>query len=102
RHGLARAVRAGVIPAALHDPLLALAKARFYRERSWTQLLADARDQGLAGAALAALAAWPKPDRKAADARLLVRRLRTDRVVRPRRVRVPRTWALRQLESLML
>lgn len=102
RHGLARAVRAGVIPAALHDPLLALAKARFYRERSWTQLLADARDQGLDGAALAALAAWPKPDRKAADARLLVRRLRTDRAVGPRRVRVPRTWALRQLESLML
>lgn len=103
RDGLARAVRARVIPRALHDPLLALAKARFYRERTWKQLVADARDQGLDGAAIAALEAWPKPDRKAADARLLLRRLARERSVRPiRHLRVPRTWALRQLESLML
>lgn len=99
RHGLARAVTARVIPAALHDPLVALAKARFYRDRSWAQLLADARAHGLAADALAA---WPKPDRKAEDARLLLKRLRTERTARPQRLRVPRTWALRQLESLML
>ena len=84
---------------ALEDRLVGLARARFYRERSWAQLLDDARAAGLA---LDALAAWPKPDRKADDARMLLRRLRTDRTVRPRRNRVPRTWALRQLESLML
>jgi hypothetical protein len=98
RHGLARAVRARVIPAALHDPLLELAKTRFYRERSWAQLVTDAR---AAGHDASALASWPKPDRKAEDARLLLRRLRADPVRRPSRIRVPRTWALRQLESLM-
>lgn len=99
RHGLARAVTARVIPASLHDPLVALAKARFYRDRSWAQLLADARAHRLAADALAA---WPKPDRKAEDARLLLKRLRSERTARPQGLRVPRTWALRQLESLML
>lgn len=98
RHGLARAVRARIIPASLHEPLLALARTRFYRERSWTQLVTDAR---AAGHDVDVLASWPKPDRKAEDARLLLRRLRTDPVRRPSRIRVPRTWALRQLESLM-
>lgn len=99
RYGLARAVKARVIAARLHDPLVTLAKARFYRERSWSQLCADARAHGLE---VDALAAWPKPDRKAEDARLLLKRLRKERTARPKRLRVPRTWALRQLESLML
>jgi hypothetical protein len=99
RYGLAGAVRARIISPELYERLLGLARARFYRERSWTQLVTDARTQGLP---VDALTAWPKPDRKADDARLLLRRLRNDRSARPARLRVPRTWALRQLESLML
>jgi hypothetical protein len=99
RYGLARAVKLRVIPAALEAPLVELARARFYRERSWAQLVADAR---AAGHDVDALAAWPKPDRKAMDARLLLQRLRRERPKRPARLSVPRTWALRQLESLML
>ena len=105
RYGVAAAAKAGVIDAALADRLVALAAARFYRERSWTQLITDAREARLPARSarrLDALATWPKPDRKADDARMLLRRLRTDRVVRPARLRVPRTWALRQLEALVL
>jgi hypothetical protein len=99
RNGLARALAAGVIDATLHDQLVELARRRFYRERTWAQLFADAQTAGLD---VAALVDGPKPDRKAADARLLLRRLKTDRNVRPQAIHVPRTWALRQLESLML
>jgi hypothetical protein len=99
RYGLARAVKEHVIDAALHDRILALAHARFYRERSWAQLVSDARRDGLP---VDKLAAWPKPDRKADDARLLLRRLGSQRAGKPQRIRVPRTWALRQLEQLML
>jgi hypothetical protein len=99
RYGLARAAKQRIISPALEVRLVELARARFYRERSWAQLLDDARASGLT---VDGLAAWPKPDRKAEDARVLLRRLRTDRTARPRRIRVPRTWALRQLESLML
>jgi hypothetical protein len=81
--------------------LVELARARFYRERTWAQLIADGRDAKLPARELAALAAWPKPDRKAADARLLLRRLARDpirsRRPRPPKLRVPRTWALRQI-----
>lgn len=82
--------------------LVELARARFYRERSWDQLLADARAAKLPARQLAALAAWPKPDRKAADARLLLARLARSRPARPPVLRVPRTWALRELEKLEL
>src|SRR5438067_1048822 len=64
---------------------------------SWQQLIADGRAAGLPARELAALAAWPKPDRKAADARLLLRTLATTRPKPPPALRVPRTWALRQL-----
>jgi len=99
RFGLARAAKAGVIDGAAQAQLVELARRRFYRERSWAQLVADGRAAGLA---VDALEAWPKPDRKAADARLLLRRLRASRPTRPAPLRVPRTWALRQLESLLL
>jgi len=81
--------------------LVELARARFYRERSWDRLIADGRAAGLPARQLAALAAWPKPDRKAADARLLLARLARARPSPPPPLRVPRTWALRQLERLM-
>jgi hypothetical protein len=83
------------------DRLIELARARFYRERTWTNLLADARAAGLPGRQLAALEAWPKPDRKAADARLLLARLARDPGTRPPPLEVPRTWALRQLERML-
>jgi hypothetical protein len=99
RWGLAHAVKQGVIDESHVAALADLAQRRFYRERSWAQLVEDAQAQGLP---IGRLAAMPKPDRKADDARLLLRRLRTDRRRKPARIRVPRTWALRQLEQLML
>jgi hypothetical protein len=100
RWGLAAAARAGVITARTRDALVELAQRPFYRERSWSRLLADGRAAQLPARQLAALAAWPKPDRKAADARLLLRRLARDRGTPPA-LKVPRTWALRQLERII-
>ena len=96
RDGIARAPG---LAAATRVRLVELARARFYRERTWQQLDADARRAGLPRRELDALLVWPKPDRKAADARLLLRRLGAAPVAARRRaaVRVPRTWALRQL-----
>jgi hypothetical protein len=98
RYGLTQAARRRVINPAQEPILLELARRRFYRERSWSQLIADAR---AAGHDVDALAGWPKPDRKADDARLLLRRLRSDRSRTTPKIVVPRTWALRQLESLL-
>jgi len=99
RYGLAQAVRGHVITDAARVQLVALAQGRFYRDRSWSQLVSDGR---AAGIAVDGLASWRKPDRKADDARLLLRRLRSDRSRGAvTKIRVPRTWALRQLESLL-
>jgi hypothetical protein len=99
RDGLARAE----ISDRTRDALIALAAARFYRERSWAQLIADGREAGLPRRQLDALAAWraahPEHSRKAADARLLLRRIASARLRPRRRIVVPRTWALRQLEA---
>ena len=95
RHGIAKAP---MLTARTRTQLVELARARFYRERSWDRLLEDARAAGLPARQLAGLAAWPKPDRKADDARLLLRALRTDRR-KPAKLRVPRTWAIAQLEG---
>ncbi|MDB4954011.1 MAG: hypothetical protein JWO36_1580 [Myxococcales bacterium] len=97
RDGLARAAKARVIDARARDRLIELARARFYRERSWSQLIADGLGEGMK---LDGLAAFPKPDRKAEDARLLLKQLAADDGRRPAKLRVPRTWALRQLEAL--
>jgi len=94
RDGIARAP---MLTDKTRTQLVDLARAPFYRERSWDRLIADARAAGLPAKQLAALATWPKPDRKADDARLLLRRLAADRGRRPKPLRVPRTWALRQL-----
>ena len=107
RYGIARAPMLG---ARTRAALVELARARFYRERSWDAVIRDARAAGLPGRALDQLAAWPKPDRKAEDARLLLRRIAaaarsgTAQARSPARrgageVRVPRTWALRQLAA---
>ncbi|HEY4238287.1 MAG TPA: TfuA-like protein [Kofleriaceae bacterium] len=81
--------------------LVALAQARFYRERTWAQLAADARAAKLPEPEVAALLRWVarrKPDLKAADARTMLtyvakRPLDLARVVPP----VPRTWAFQRL-----
>ena len=79
--------------------LVELARARFYRERSWDALIVDARAAGLPRGQLDGLAAWPRPDRKAADARRLLRALAGRAPPPAPAIRVPRTWALRQLEA---
>ncbi len=99
RDGIARAP---MLSARTRAALVELARARFYRERSWDALIGDARTAGLPRRQLDGLAAWPKPDRKAADARLLLRALRsTAPLPRPTAppLHVPRTWALRQLAA---
>ncbi|MEO8703205.1 MAG: TfuA-like protein [Kofleriaceae bacterium] len=98
RDGIARAP---MLSTRSRVALVELARRTFYRERSWDRLIADARTAGLPARQLAALAAWPKPDRKAADARLLLRTLARDRGTRPAPIAVPRTWALRQLEVIV-
>jgi hypothetical protein len=85
RWGLARARRARRISAATESALIALAKARFYRERSWPQLLADARAVGIPARTLARAGA-PVPQ-KAADARALLRLLARSPETRPPRPR---------------
>ena len=96
RDGLGRARDRGVIAARTHDRLVALAKASFYRERSWDGVYAAGRAARLPARELAALAAFVarvKPDAKAADARLLLRTLALTPVRRPRPVeKLARTW----------
>jgi len=100
RDGLARAAASRVIAPRTAGRLVELARARFYRERSWTQLVIDGAAAGLPRRQLDALAAWQarvRPDRKAADARMLLRKLAAVEPRRPRAIAVPRTWALAQL-----
>lgn len=97
RDGIARAPG---LTARTRLALVELAKARFYRERTWATLIADARVAGLPRAQLARLAAWPKPDRKAADARLLLGRLARTPPARPAKITTPRTWAFGKLVEI--
>ena len=94
RAGLALARRRGAVYETAHARLVALAKARFYRERSWPQLLADARAVRIPTTRLAALVAreGARLDVKAADARALLRRLARARETRPPKPR----WTLAQ------
>jgi hypothetical protein len=100
RAGLALARRRRLISAAAHDRLVALARARFYRERSWPQLLDDARAAGVPVRRLAALVAREggRLDVKAGDARALFRRLARAPEVRPARPRwrLAETWFWRR------
>lgn len=98
-------LRAGIagapgLTARTRAALVELARARFYRERTWSTLLADAQAAGLPSAQLRKLAAWPKPDRKAADARLLLRRLARTPPARPATITTPRTWAFGRLVEI--
>jgi hypothetical protein len=105
RDGLGRARRAGILGARTHDRLCALGKATFYRDRGWDNLLAAGHAAGLPRRQLDALAAFvarARPDRKAADARALLRRLAGTRPRPPRgRVDVARTWFWHRLVELV-
>lgn len=81
--------------------LVELARARFYRERTWATLIADGRAAGLPATQLDRLAAFPKPDRKAADARQLLRRLARTPYAKPAPIRTPRTWAFGRLVEIV-
>jgi hypothetical protein len=81
--------------------LLELARTRFYRERSWAMLIADAREAGVPAKQLDRLAAQPKPDRKAADARMLLRKLARTPLRRPAAITTPRTWAFERLVEIV-
>jgi hypothetical protein len=97
RAGLAAARRRGAIDRAQHDALIALGRARFYRDRGWDTLLADGRAAGLPRRALDRLArdvAAHPVDVKAADARALLRRMAATPLGPRRRPRwrMSRTW----------
>ncbi len=82
RAGLRAAEEARVIGAATAARLVTLAKAQFYRERTWETVLAAGRAAGLPRAELDALEARveaQRPDVKAEDARALLRLLGTER-----------------------
>lgn len=104
RDALARARRKRLIAGGTHDRLRDLAKAQFYRDRTWDTILAAGRAARLPARQLQALAAWvarERPDRKAADARLLLRRLARTRPARPKLPEpLARTWFWQQLTEL--
>lgn len=79
RATLARAASKGVIGAATRDNLEAIAKAAFFQERRWPDLLDQASARGLPDAELEALRAWlpgGRIDQKRADALALLEGLR--------------------------
>ena len=78
RATLASAVAADVVSAATAEAMVALGKRRFFKERAWPTLLADASAAGLPAVELAAFAAWlprGRIDQKRLDAEALVARV---------------------------
>jgi hypothetical protein len=96
RAGVAAAATSATVTPRTAAALLRIAKAQFYRERSWDSILAAARTAGLPRAQLAAFAAGlvaKPPDAKAADARRLLRLLARRRSpVQRAPVKMARTW----------
>lgn len=79
RWTLARAAGEGVITAATRDSLVRIAKAFFYPNRSYPDLLARARGDGCDGAELARLTSWlpgGRVDQKREDALAMLRVMR--------------------------
>lgn len=103
REGIAEVVARRRLSAKMHAQLVALARAPFYRERTWARLVADARAAGIARTTVAALAAIGEaaPSRKALDARLLLETMARAKRAPRRRVAVPRTWAIAQLRAAL-
>ena len=81
RATLARALRAGVITAALGDRLTRISKDTFYPHRSWERLLEDAAAAGTPSGELRLLAEWlpqGRVDQKRLDAAAMLRRMAAD------------------------
>lgn len=97
RAGLEEAAAAGELSGPSAAQLVALGKAVFYRERSWESLIHQGRAAGLPEPELAALERRVKarrPDRKAEDARGLLRLLASGQEAPSGgpRVKMARTW----------
>ncbi len=91
RDAIARARRAGVVTAIDARAMLAVATATFYGDRTWELVTAP-----LAASRRAAFTRWlaeVRPDRKADDARLLLRTLASTPAAPASARPVPRTWA---------
>lgn len=97
RAGVAAAVAEGLVTEATAERLRTLAKAQFYRDRTWDSVLAAGRAAQLPAGELAALAsavAARRPDAKAEDARALLRLLAEGGAPARSgpRVKLSRTW----------
>jgi hypothetical protein len=91
RATLARAQTLGVVGEATAHALVALAKAKFYPERSYARLLPAGRGAGLPAGELDALEAWlpeHRVDRKRLDARAMLERMAEARAAAPGPMRV--------------
>ncbi|HWO21313.1 MAG TPA: TfuA-like protein [Kofleriaceae bacterium] len=80
------AAQAGICEPALAARLIELARRRFYPERAWPAVLADARAAGEEPRALDALEAWlpgGRVDQKRRDALALLEAMRAARAARP-------------------
>ena len=94
RASLAAARTAGVIDDAQHDELVMLAKARFFPERTYNRMLADATAAGMSEEVVTALReflATSAVDQKRADAEALLQHLRDQGVTPPPPVSVTRS-----------
>lgn len=83
RSTLRAAQAAAVIDQLQHDELIDLGKARFFPERSYNQLFADAEAAGMDTAALRAFVKEHKVDQKRADAIALLTHVRTQGITAP-------------------
>jgi len=81
RAGLAAALSRGEVSRPTHDRLIAMSKVKYYPDRSWEGLLADADALAIPADERAAIAelARSRPNAKRDDARLLLRRLAEER-----------------------
>jgi len=104
RAGVQALVAAKALSARDAAALIEASKARFYRDRSWEALAADAAGLSRRAARAVAALAAEAPSLKASDARALLRRLARERP-RGRRVRsawrMPRTWFWHQLVAIV-
>ena len=80
RATLAEALRCGILAPDLSERLTGIAKALFYKERTYEAILQAAADRGLPAAALRAFADWlpsGRTDRKRLDAEAMLAAIRT-------------------------
>jgi hypothetical protein len=89
------------IPDADRVTLVELARARFYRERTWENLLADAAAAGVPNKTMDKAVYKFSANAKAHDARLLLGEMKRAQPMKTKKITVPRTWALAQLRATL-